>query len=117
MLGDITGVDALYIVSGYTDMRKSVDGLIALIEGTYHMNPHDNALFLFCGRKCDRIKALYHDNDGFILLYKRLTGDGRYRWPRNANEVRSLTWRQFEWLMEGLEIDQPKAIKPSRLCG
>ena len=38
MLGDITGVDALYIVSGYTDMRKSVDGLITLIEGTYHMN-------------------------------------------------------------------------------
>lgn len=44
-----------------------MDGLIALIEGTYHMNPHDNALFLFCGRKCDRIKALYHDNDDSSL--------------------------------------------------
>ena len=113
MLGDITGVDTLYIVCGYTDMRKSIDGLIAIIEGTFHMNSSDNALYLFCGRKCDRIKALYHDEDGFVLLYKRLTGDGRYRWPRTSLEVKPLTWRQFEWLMQGLEIEQPKAIKPA----
>ena len=46
------------------------------------------------------------------LLYKRLTGPGSYKWPRNQNEVKSLTWKQFEWLMDGLEIEQPKAIKP-----
>ena len=46
------------------------------------------------------------------LLYKRLSvSQGRYRWPRNKSEVRNLTWQEFDWLMSGLDIDQPKAIK------
>ena len=64
---------------------------------------------------CDRIKALLYENDGFVLLYKRLTAsEGRYRWPRNKNEVQPITWRQFDWLMSGLEIEQPKAIRPRK---
>lgn len=51
--------------------------------------------------------------DGFVLLYKRLSVEGRYRWPRNKEETRSLTWREFDWLMSGLDIEQPKAIKAS----
>jgi transposase len=47
-------------------------------------------------------------------LYKRLDNDlGKYRWPRNRDEVKAITWRQFDWLMSGLEIEQPKAIKSS----
>ena len=61
--------------------------------------------------KKDRIKAIYREKDGIVLLYKRLTGSGSYKWPRNQDEVKSLTWKQFEWLMDGLEIEQPKAIK------
>lgn len=68
MLGYITGVDALYIVSSYSDMRKSVDGLITLNLDTYHINPNDKFIFLFCSRKCNRKKSLYHNNDEFILL-------------------------------------------------
>lgn len=114
MLGDITSVDAIYIVCGTTDMRKSIDGLCSIIEDTLKMNPYSNSLFLFCGRRKDRIKALLYEQDGFVLLYKRLTGTGSYRWPRNQSEVRNFTWREFEWLMQGLEIDQPKAIKPAK---
>mgnify|MGYP002245323810 CR=1 FL=1 len=70
------------------------------------------SLYLFCGRRNDRIKALLHENDGFVLLYKRLDHNtGKYRWPRNRDEVKTITWRQFDWLMSGLEIEQPKAIK------
>ena len=111
MLGDISGVDAIYIICGFTDMRKSIDGLCSIIEGQLKMDPSQNALFLFCGRRRDRIKALYRESDGFVLLYKRLTSEGSYKWPRNRSEVRNLTWREFDWLMSGLEIDQPKAIK------
>ena len=65
------------------------------------------------GRKKDRIKAIYREKDGIVLLYKRLTGSGSYKWPCNQDEVKSLTWKQFEWLMDGLEIEQPKAIRPT----
>lgn len=92
-------------------MRKQIDGLCAIIEGKLHMGPDDNALFLFCGRRCDRIKAILYEPDGIVLLYKRLSVDGRFRWPRNQDEVRQLTWQQFDWLMSGLEIEQPKAFK------
>lgn len=114
MLGDISSVDSIYIVCGYTDMRKSIDGLCAIIQDSLSMNPYSNSLFLFCGKRRDRIKALLHEKDGFVLLYKRLTGEGCYRWPRKSSEVRTLTWREFDWLMQGLEVDQPKAIKPQK---
>ena len=47
MLGDITAADELYIVTGYTDMRKSIDGLCAIIQETLNMDPSSNSLFLF----------------------------------------------------------------------
>ncbi|MBO5160305.1 MAG: IS66 family insertion sequence element accessory protein TnpB [Tyzzerella sp.] len=110
MLGDISLVDEIYIVCGYTDMRKSIDGLCALVENELHMDPRRSALYLFCGRRNDRIKALLWESDGFVLLYKKLAVEGRYQWPRNQSEVRPLTWKQFDWLMSGLDIEQPKAI-------
>ena len=115
MLGDITGVDAIYIVCGRTDMRRSIDGLCAIVQEQLKMDPCSNALFLFCGKRHDRMKALLHEKDGFVLLYKRLTGAGNYKWPRNQSEVQNLSWKQFEWLMDGLEIHQPKAIKADGL--
>ena len=91
-------------------MRKSIDGLMAIIRDTYEMDPYSNSLFLFCGRRCDRIKALHFEKDGFCLLYKRLD-NGRFQWPRNSSEVRNLTRQEYRWLLEGLSIDQPKAIR------
>lgn len=111
MLGDISSVDEIYIICGYTDMRKSIDGLCAIIQDKLKMDPYSSCLYLFCGRRCDRIKALLWEKDGFVLLYKRLTGSGNYKWPRHQGEVRNLTWREFTWLMDGLEINQPKAIR------
>ena len=111
MIGDITAADEIYIVCGYTDMRKSIDGLCAIVEDKLHMDPRCKAIFLFCGRRADRLKILMWEPDGFVLLYKRLSAaHGRYRWPRNGDEVRSLTWREFDWLMSGIDIEQPKAI-------
>ena len=111
MIGDITVADEIFIVCGYTDMRKSIDGLYAIVEDKLHMDPRRSAIFLFCGRRCDRLKILMWEPDGFVLLYKRLSvAHGRYRWPRNRDEVRSLTWREFDWLLSGIDIDQPKAI-------
>lgn len=116
MLGDISRVDEIYPICGYTDLRKSIDGLSSVVEELLHFSVRRNALFLFCGRHCDRIKALLYEPDGFLLLYKRLDFEGRYRWPRSSSEAKSLTWQQFDWLMSGLEVEQPKAFKnPSRI--
>ena len=68
MLGDITAVDEIYIVCGRTDMRKSIDGLCAIIKDKLHMDPEGSALYLFCGRRADRIKALLKEPDGFVLF-------------------------------------------------
>ena len=94
-------------------MRLSIDGLMAVIRDTYQMDPYANTLYLFCGRKTDRIKALYHDKTGFVLFYMRLDC-GRFQWPRSASQVRPLTRQEYRWLMEGLSIDQPGAFVPSK---
>ena len=115
MIGDITRAQEIYIVCGFTDMRKSIDGLCNIIIDKLNVNPEcQSALYLFCGKRADRIKVLLHEPDGFVLLYKRLSvQNGRYRWPRNSNDVKAITWRRLDWLLQGLEIEQPKAIKAS----
>ena len=113
MLGDISGISKIYCITGKTDMRRSIDGLMAIIRDTYQMDPYANALYLFCGKRRNTLKALYFDRDGFCLLYKRLDSNGKFQWPRNASEVRPLTRQEFRWLMEGLSIEQPKAIQPT----
>ena len=113
MLGDITVADEIYIVCNYTDMRRSIDGLCAIVQDRLHMDPRQRILYLFCGKRCDRIKALLWEGDGFLLLYKHLD-NGSFRWPRNETEAKKLTPQQIRWLMEGLAIEQPKAIKTSK---
>lgn len=112
MLGDLSRVAKIYLITGRTDMRKSFDGLMAVIRDTYQLDPYANALYLFCGRDSRKLKALYFDKDGFVLLQKRLDGSGRFQWPRNAQEARLLTRQEFRWLLEGLSVEQPRAIKP-----
>ena len=112
MLGDITAAGELYIVTGYTDMRKSIDGLCAIVEDQLHMDPRRSALYLFCGKRCDRMKALLWEGDGFLLMYKRLD-NGCFQWPRNGADAKLLTHEQYIWLLQGLSIEQPKAIKQS----
>lgn len=111
MLGDIRVAKEIYIACGCTDMRKSIDGLAATVQQQVRMDPFSPALYLFCGKRRDRIKCLLWEGDGFVLLYKRLE-NGNFRWPRSADEVKPITWQQFRWLMEGLEPEQKSVILP-----
>lgn len=112
MLADLTNVDHIYLATGYTDMRRSIDGLAAIVQQNFHLDPCSNSIFLFCGRCSSKIKALYWEGDGFLLLYKRLE-NGKFKWPRSEQEARLLTPQQYRWLMEGLAIEQPKTIQKS----
>ena len=82
---DFSRVKNYYIRCGYTDMRKQIDGLVALVQLEYHQEMDEESLFLFCGRRSDRIKVLYWDGTGYVLLYKRLN-EKRFQWPRNPEE-------------------------------
>ena len=110
MLNDFKCSCPVYIACGYTDLRRGIDGLAGIVESQFQMDPFQQALFLFCGRKRDRVKALYWEGDGFLLLYKRLES-GSIQWPRSGDEVLAMTPQQYRWLMEGLSIEQPKTHK------
>ena len=111
MLNDFNCSCPVYIACGYTDLRRGIDGLAGLVKSEFDLDPFQEALFLFCGRRRDRIKALYWEGNGFVLLYKRLE-QGVYQWPRTDVEVRQITPQQYRWLMEGLKVEQPKAHRP-----
>ena len=87
MLSDFKCSCPVYLACGYTDLRRGIDGLAGLVQTQFQLDPFQNALFLFCGRRKDRIKGLYWEGDGFVLLYKRLES-GSFQWPRNGEEVR-----------------------------
>ena len=110
MLSDFKCNCPVYRACGYTDLRRGIDGLAGMVQTRFHLDPFQNALFLFCGRRKDRIKGLYWEGDGFVLVYKRLES-GSFQWPRNGEEARQLTAQQYRWLMEGLSVEQPKAHK------
>lgn len=106
MLNDISPgrFRKIYIACGYTDLRYGVDGLARVIQEEFELDPFQtDILFLFCGRRSDRIKGLVWEGDGFLMLYKRLDG-GRYQWPRNEQEVRTMSPQEFRRLMDGLSV-------------
>jgi transposase len=70
----------IYLVSGATDMRKSIDGLSLIVADVLDMDPLSQAWFIFCNRSRDKIKILFWDTNGFWLYYRRLE-KGRFKWP------------------------------------
>lgn len=61
MLGDLSHVEKIYIRCGYTDMRKQLNGLLDIIQYNFKLDPYSNSLFLFCGKRADRIKAVHYE--------------------------------------------------------
>ena len=114
MLRELAGVRRIVIVTGKTDLRRGIPGLSALIRLNYGMDPLEKGtLFLFCGNRRDRIKGLILEDDGWLMLSKRVS-DGAYQWPRNIQEARDITPEQFGLLMDGFTLEG--AIKPVRTC-
>ena len=119
MLNDATGFSKVFLVTGYSNLRKGIDGLANVIKYRFELDPFQkNVLFLFCGRRTNRIKGLVWEGDGFLLLYKRLNV-GSFSWPRTAAEAMEITPKQYRMLMQGLEIVAKKPIQethPTKLC-
>ena len=118
MLEDAAGIRRVILATGFVDLRKGIDGLAQIVGSRYACNPFEKGtLFLFCGRRCDRMKGLLWMGTGFLLLYKRFE-DGRMSWPRTREEAADLTEEQFRRLMIGLNPLEPKVkeVHPTKVC-
>ncbi len=108
MLEDAAGIRRVVLACSYVDLRKGIDGLSMIIGDKYRQNPFEKGtLFLFCGRRADRIKGLLWMGNGFLLLYKRFES-GSLSWPRTTEEAADLTEEQYRYLMLGLNPLDPK---------
>lgn len=91
--------------TGRTDLRRGIDGLKAVIS-LNGMDPLEKGtLFLFCGRRNDRIRGLTFEGDGYLMITKRLSGQNRFQWPRNEEDMKNITMEQYRNLMEGFTIE------------
>lgn len=113
MLKEFTLRTPVYLVTGYADLRRGIDGLAAIVQGKFTLDPYSRALFLFCGRRRDRIKGLLWEGDGFFCFTSGWT-TAHSKWPRNEMKSRLLTAQETSWLLDGLALEQPKAIRPGR---
>ena len=98
----------VYIATGTTDMRKSINGLSILVADQLELDPLSGHLFAFCNRKRDIIKILYWDRNGFCLWQKRLEKH-QFQWPETKEGVLNIHGHELSWLLDGLSLNQSEA--------
>ena len=85
-------------------MRKSINGLSALILDVFEKSPQSEHLFLFYNRSKDKVKLIFWDRNGFVLYYKRLE-KGRFKLKKSSdNQTIEITQNQLQWLLAGLDF-------------
>lgn len=108
-------VNQVYLATGFTDMRKSINGLSIIVSEQLEHDPFAGSVFVFCNRSRDKLKILYWECNGFWLYYRRLD-KGKFQWPADSHTSSlSLTQRELQWLLEGLSYQQRQAHQP--VCG
>jgi len=100
----------VYLCRDAVDFRKGINGLAVLVEETLQLDPFSEHLFVFCNRNRNRIKILYWERNGFCLWQKRLERD-RFAWPRDDEALVTLTGKQLNWLLDGVDL---WALKPHK---
>ncbi len=97
----------VWLAAGHTDMRRGFPGLALLVQETLKRDPHSGHLFVFCGRRSDLVKIIWHDGQGACLFSKRLER-GRFLWPSPADGVVTISPAQLGYLLEGIDWRAPQ---------
>jgi transposase len=113
MMGLPAGV-RIWLAAGFTDLRNGFDGLSALVQTTLNESPFSGQIFVFRGRRGDKIKILWDSQDGLCLFQKRLR-QGKFVWPQAQSGAVSLSGAQLSMLLEGIDWRQPKRTAPAPL--
>lgn len=109
----VTGAEQIFLAVGPTDFRKQADSLVSIVSMQFQLDPFaGQCVFIFCNRKRNAIKLLRYDANGFILASKKLLDGLKFQWPKTPEEVKLISSQQVEWLFQGLEIEQKKALRP-----
>lgn len=103
MMRPSNALPAVYLCRDAVDFRKGINGLAVLVEDTLQLDPFSEHLFVFCNRSRNRIKILYWERNGFCLWQKRLERD-RFVWPRDDEALVTLTGKQLNWLLDGVDL-------------
>jgi len=108
----LSGMTEIYLYRDVVDFRKSINGLMVVVEDEMKLSPFNSAVFVFCNRGRDKIKALYWDETGSCLWYKRLEKD-KFKWPRKSNNpTLSLSETEWSWLLSGLDLSKMQTHEP-----
>jgi len=94
----------VFVATGRVDGRKGIDGLSALVRSQFAEDPLSGTMFVFFSRRADRVRVLYWDRDGYVLVNKRLE-KGFYRLPWSAEQGRVvIEAAELLLVLEGIEL-------------
>jgi transposase len=105
----ISGQVKVFLATEPTDMRKGFDTLAALVYEVLQLDPLSGHLFVFRGKRADRVKILYWNTHGYAIWYTRLE-KGNFRFPRPEQDAASVTISATElaMLLDGVELSSVK---------
>ncbi|WP_434044035.1 MULTISPECIES: IS66 family insertion sequence element accessory protein TnpB [Sorangium] len=109
---------SIYVATEPLDLRRSFDGLAAVVREVLRQDPLSGALFLFFNRAADRVKALWWDRSGYCLLYKRLER-GTFRAPRAVTPGATsvvIDAAELAKILEGIALPPSKLRREVRLA-
>jgi transposase len=95
----------IWLYTQATDMRKSFDGLAALVKNKLLESPLSGQLFIFCNRRRTQLKLLYFDNSGYCIWMKRLE-QGRFHFNDQAGDKIELSWVQLQMIINGIDTQK-----------
>ena len=106
-----TGAVRVMMATRPVDFRKGVDGLATLVRDSMGDDPFSGTVYVFRAKRADRVKLVFWDGTGVVLVAKRLE-EGAFRWPGLADGVVRLTATELAALLDGLDWRRVQAVRP-----